>query len=148
MYDVLPSPTNLATWRLTEESNCVLCGKPANLEHILSACSEFLKDGRYTWRHDKVLAVLADTLERYVKTPRATKGGLKFVNFVKEGETGPRAGVEGNGLLGTATDWKMRVDGVPIRNSSNEQEARYCHLVGENKAGSATGTDCTLGREN
>ena len=44
-----------------------------------------------------------------VKKPRATKGGLKFVNFVKEGETGPRAGVEGNGLLGTATVWKMRV---------------------------------------
>ena len=38
-------------------------------------------------------------------------------------------------------------NGVPIRNSSNEQEARYCHLVGENKAGSATGTDCTMGRE-
>ncbi|XP_078312867.1 uncharacterized protein LOC144619291 [Crassostrea virginica] len=57
-----------------------------------------------------VLAVLADTLERNVKKLRATKRGLKFVNFVKEGETGPRAGVEGNGLLGTATDWKMRVD--------------------------------------
>ena len=69
-----------------------------------------MKDGRYTWRHDKVLAVLADTLERNVKKLRETKGGLKFVNFVKEGETGPRAGVEGNGLLGTATDWKMRVD--------------------------------------
>ena len=45
-----------------------------------------------------------------MKKLRETKGGLKFVNFVKEGETGPRAGVEGNGLLGTATDWKMRVD--------------------------------------
>ena len=61
-YDVLPSPTSLATWGLSED--CVLCGKPANLEHILSACSESLKDGRYTWRHDKVLAVLDDNLER------------------------------------------------------------------------------------
>nr|XP_022314167.1 uncharacterized protein LOC111118822 [Crassostrea virginica] len=110
VYDVLPSPTNLATWGLSDDPNCVLCGKPANLEHILSACSESLKDGRYTWRHDKVLAVLADTLERNLKKPRTTKGGLKFVNFVKEGETGPRAGVEGKGLLGTPTDWKMRVD--------------------------------------
>ena len=69
-----------------------------------------MKHERYTRRHDKVLAVLADTLERNVKKPRTTKGGLKFVNFVKEGETGPRAGVEGKGLLGTSTDWKMRVD--------------------------------------
>ena len=104
MYGVLPSPTNLVTWGLSENSNCVLCEKPADLEQILLACSESLKDGRYTWRHDKVLAVSADTLERNVKKPRATKGGLKFVNFVKEGETGPRAGVERNGLLGTATD--------------------------------------------
>ena len=41
-----------------------------------------------------------------------TKGneGRQFVNFVKEGEIGPRAGVEENGLLRTATNWKMRVD--------------------------------------
>ena len=31
---------------------------------------------------------------------------MKFGNFVKEDEIGPRAVVEGNGLLGTATDWK------------------------------------------
>ena len=77
VYDVLQSPTNLATWGLSEDSNCVLCGKPANLEHLLSVCSESLKDGRYTWRHNKVLAVLADTLERNVKKQRATKGRLE-----------------------------------------------------------------------
>ena len=54
--------------------------------------------------------MLADTLERNVKKPRATKAGLKFVNFVKKGEPGSRAGFHGNGLLGTATGWKMRVD--------------------------------------
>ena len=59
VYDVLLSPTNLATWGLSEDPNC---GKPANLEHILSARSESLKDGRYTWMHEKVLAVLDDTL--------------------------------------------------------------------------------------
>ena len=69
-----------------------------------------MKDGRYTWRHDKVLAVLADTLERNVKKPKKKKESLKFVNFVKEGETGHRAGVEGSGLLGTATDWQISVD--------------------------------------
>ena len=76
-----------------------------------------------------------------MRKPRATKGGLKLVNFVKESETGPRAGVEGNGLLGTETDRKMKVDLKQRMEFPSEIEARYCHLVGENKAGSATGTD-------
>ncbi|XP_071170940.1 uncharacterized protein [Mytilus edulis] len=109
VYDVLPSPTNLATWGLIDDPKCVLCGKPANLEHILSSCSSALKDGRYTWRHDKVLGTLADTLERNIKKPRKNKEGLTFVNFVKEGEKGQKK-VEGSGLLVTATDWQMLVD--------------------------------------
>ena len=58
-----------------------------------------------------------------------TKGneGRLFVNFVKEGEIGPRAGVEENGLLRTATDWKMwlwrrRAD---KRKTSNERSAKW-----------------------
>ncbi|XP_071153477.1 uncharacterized protein [Mytilus edulis] len=110
VYDVLPSPTNLATWGLIDDPKCVLCGKPAILEHILSSCSSSLKDGRYTWRHDKVLGTLADTLERNIKKPRKNKEGLTFVNFVKEGEKGQKKKVEGSGLLVTATDWQMLVD--------------------------------------
>ena len=34
VYDVLPIPTNLKTWGLTEDPMCTLCQKPANLEHI------------------------------------------------------------------------------------------------------------------
>ena len=39
VYDVLPTPTNLATWGMTDDPKCKLCGRPANLEHILSSCS-------------------------------------------------------------------------------------------------------------
>ena len=85
---------------------------------------------------------MADALERNVRKPRATKGGLKLVNFVKESETGPRAGVEGNGLLGTATDRKMRVDlkqrmefpseiavtnKMPILSSGRRKQSRQCY---------------------
>ncbi|XP_061185889.1 uncharacterized protein LOC133193994 [Saccostrea echinata] len=110
VYDVLPSPTNLVTWGVTDDPKCALCSKSANLEHILSACSQALKDGRYTWRHDKVLASIADTLEKSIKKPRKNREGLRFVNFVKEGEKGHKVSVEGSGLLGTATDWQMRED--------------------------------------
>ncbi|CAC5407387.1 unnamed protein product [Mytilus coruscus] len=110
VYDVLPSPTNLATLGLIDDPKCILCSKPANLEHILSSCSSTLKDGRYTWRHDMVLGTLADTLERNFRKPRKNKEGLTFVNFVKEGEKGQKKSVEGSGILGTATDWQMLVD--------------------------------------
>ena len=103
MYDVLPSPTNLATWGLSE-----LCfmWKASKLRAYTISLLRVLQ----RWRLDKVVVVFAATLERNVEKPRAAKGGLKFVNFVKEGETGPRAGVEGNGLLGTATYWNDRKD--------------------------------------
>ena len=38
VYDVLPTPTNLKTWGLTEDPMCTFCQKPANIEHILSSC--------------------------------------------------------------------------------------------------------------
>ncbi|XP_033758242.1 uncharacterized protein LOC117340592 [Pecten maximus] len=69
-----------------------------------------LWNGRYTWRHDKVLSVLADTLERSRKKPRKKKRSLRFVNFVKAGEQTTRSTVEGSGLLGTAGEWQMRAD--------------------------------------
>ncbi len=63
VYDVLPSPTNLCTWGLTEDPACKLCQKPANLQHVLSSCKVALADGRYTWRHDQVLKVIAAKLD-------------------------------------------------------------------------------------
>ena len=82
----------------------------ASLEHILSSCSVALTDGRYTWQHDNVLSVLADTLERARKKPKRDKGGLRFVNFVRAGEQSTGGRVEGTGLLGTAGDWQLQAD--------------------------------------
>ena len=70
-----------------------------------------MKDGRYTWRYDRVLPTscvgrdLGNT-----KKPGKKSEGLKLVDFVKEGEKGQKAGVEERRLLGTLTDWQMRVD--------------------------------------
>jgi hypothetical protein len=51
-----------------------------------------LKNGRYTWRHYKVLPVFANTLEKNRRRPRGDKGGLtlKIVHFVRAGETSSR----------------------------------------------------------
>lgn len=74
LYDVLPSPTNLVVWGLSEDPACKLCNKPANLEHVLSSCSQSLANGRYRWRHDKVLTEIAECLEIEIKSKRRNKG--------------------------------------------------------------------------
>jgi len=63
-YDTLPSPANLHTWGLREHTSCHLCGGRGTTAHILSGCKTALQQGRYRWRHDQVLAVLADSLEK------------------------------------------------------------------------------------
>ena len=47
VYDILPTPTNLCMWKLSEDPLCKLCGKRATLEHVLSACSKALVNWRY-----------------------------------------------------------------------------------------------------
>ncbi|XP_060584572.1 uncharacterized protein LOC132740645 [Ruditapes philippinarum] len=64
VYDVLPTPGNLHRWKLIDDPSCTLCGKRGTLEHVLISCSIALSQGRYRWRHDRVLRQLADTIER------------------------------------------------------------------------------------
>ena len=59
VYDVLPTPSNLHTWGMVESPSCKLCGRTANLEHILSSCHSSLADGKFRWCHDQILAQLA-----------------------------------------------------------------------------------------
>ena len=64
VYDIWPTPTNLCTWKMSDDPLCKLCGKKATLEQILSFCSRALADGGYTWRHNQVLEVLAIGLDK------------------------------------------------------------------------------------
>lgn len=109
VYDVLPSPTNLCTWGTTTDLNCKLCQRPANLEHILSSCRVALKDGRYTWRHDQVLRVIAGALEVARKQDRQVQGKLRFINFCRAGDKRTTSRQD-HGILSTAGDWKMEAD--------------------------------------
>ncbi|KAI8522143.1 hypothetical protein Bbelb_018970 [Branchiostoma belcheri] len=63
VYDLLPTPVNKKRWGMQEEESCGLCGKRGTLSHILSGCKVALSQGRYRWRHDRVLRVLAAVLE-------------------------------------------------------------------------------------
>lgn len=64
VYDTLPTPANLHKWGMREDPLCKLCGERGTMAPILSGCKTALTQGRYRWRHDKVLMTLANTLEQ------------------------------------------------------------------------------------
>ena len=59
VYDLLPSNANLVRWGKKEDPTCPLCQGRQTTEHVLSSCKIALSQGRYTWRHNKVLQELA-----------------------------------------------------------------------------------------
>ncbi|XP_078589523.1 uncharacterized protein LOC144869891 [Branchiostoma floridae x Branchiostoma japonicum] len=115
VYDLLPTPANLKRWGKESEEKCVLCGKRGTLSHLLTGCAIALGQGRYRWRHDRVLRVLAAALEeKRAQMSGRKQRGLRFVDFVKEGGKGQRRGKrapdEGLGILPSAGDWVLQVD--------------------------------------
>ena len=59
VYDLLPSNANLVRWGKKEDPTCPLCHGRQTKEHVLSSCKIALSQGRYTWRHNRVLQELA-----------------------------------------------------------------------------------------
>ncbi|XP_019639899.1 PREDICTED: uncharacterized protein LOC109481744 [Branchiostoma belcheri] len=114
VYDLLPTPVNLKRWGKEKEEKCQLCERRGTLSHVLSSCPIALGQGRYRWRHDQVLRVLACTLEEERTKKRGkNRKGPKFIGFVREGEGEKRkTGTKDRerGILPTASDWNLRVD--------------------------------------
>jgi hypothetical protein len=77
LTDTLPTPQQLLKWkgkdyrsgRTVVDDHCQMCLKDrGTLGHILSSCPVALSTeggSRYTWRHDKVLTLLADTTRKW-----------------------------------------------------------------------------------
>ncbi|XP_045167230.2 uncharacterized protein LOC123530520 [Mercenaria mercenaria] len=109
VYDLLPSPSNLHRWGLQDNPICPLRDKVGTMEHVLSACSTSLTQGRYRWRHDCVLGELADTLERE-RTKKREKQSPQIIQFVKEGQTAPKKKAATTSLIDESDKWEMAVD--------------------------------------
>ena len=73
----LNTPDNLKRWGIRKTDKCGLCGQRSNLEHILNWCPVALKEGRFLWRHNSVLNLMAklikagksESLEMYADLP-------------------------------------------------------------------------------
>lgn len=110
VYDVLPSPSNLFCWGKVETPACPLCQGRGSLEHILSSCPKALGDGRYRWRHDQVLKVIAESISAAIVQSKCLQPPTRVISFVKAGEQPPPRTKVQAGLLGTARDWQLNVD--------------------------------------
>ena len=112
VYDILPTPANKNRWYKTEEK-CLLCGGEGTLTHILSGCKVALCQGRYKWRHDKVLRELASAVQAKVTENSSKVENRKTrIKFVKEGQKVERSlqEEENYSYLTAAKDWKVTVD--------------------------------------
>ena len=47
IQDTLPHKANLKRWRISDNSDCPLCGKYQTVQHVLNNCSKALVDKRY-----------------------------------------------------------------------------------------------------
>ena len=111
VYDLLPTPSNKNRWFGTEET-CKLCGGNGTLAHILAGCKVALAQGRYKWRHDQILRLIAHAVDTkrmsHNKQPRTEE---KKIQFVKEGEKKtPMQKRLPCSYLDGANDWKLMVD--------------------------------------
>ena len=112
VYDLLPTPANKNRWFNTEE-RCLLCGNNATLAHILSGCKIALSQGRYKWRHDKVLKEIAKAVQTKVnENANKNENKKNRIQFVKEGQkvTKTNQDEENYSYLTAAKDWKVNVD--------------------------------------
>ena len=57
--NTLNTPDNLRRWGIKKLANCSLCGNHCTLLHILNYCKISLDQGRYDWRHDSIVKLLA-----------------------------------------------------------------------------------------
>ena len=61
--NTLPTRKNLLKWGISSTSECSFCLEPESLLHVVAGCKSYLNQGRFTWRHDSVLSIIASTLK-------------------------------------------------------------------------------------
>ena len=67
LNNTLATRKNLTKWAIYHSSACFFRLKTETLQHIVSSCTTYLEEGRYTWRHNSLLLHLAKTLSSLSK---------------------------------------------------------------------------------
>ena len=61
LKNTLATRKNLSKWAISQSYACSFCLKTETLQHVVSSCTTYLEEGRYTWRHSSVPLYLANT---------------------------------------------------------------------------------------
>jgi len=64
----LPTNSNLHRWGKTPSDSCPACAAPETENHVLSNCEAAAQQGRYTWRHNAVLKMLATHIQTHLSS--------------------------------------------------------------------------------
>ena len=70
----LSTRNNLKKWNFAQSSECSFCHLPETLLHVVAGCKSYLEEGRYTWRHNSALQILANYF-------RASPGASLYVDL-------------------------------------------------------------------
>lgn len=119
--NTMPTPDLLHLMKISESAKCGLCGADqCTLFHILSNCNKSLKDKRYSWRHDSVLATVLQLIVPKLIQHNSTSPSPTFVPiaFVKKGTAqhhvskhrSPANQKNTKSLLDAARDWQLLID--------------------------------------
>ena len=121
VYGTVITPASKSKWDESEDGNCKLCEtNRGTIQHILSGCPVSLQQGRYTWRHDKVLKQIFEQVSYHIKNrvnnpKRSTRANDISINFVASGKDSlsslRKAKNFGNmGIVTAAKDWIVIAD--------------------------------------
>ena len=119
VYGTLMTPALVAKWSEDEDGQCKLCEeRTGTVQHILSGCNVALRQGRYRWRHDKVLKQISDQVsfhcERRVNTRLNRPDSRCEIEFVPAGrrvrKEETKRGNQSFGILTGARDWVVLTD--------------------------------------
>ena len=94
-YDTLPSPANLVRWKIAKDDMCACGNNKGTLKHILTSCpwglNKPIGSGRYLWRHNQVLELIVEALEKRFAEMAQNNSPLREIvrariPFVRQGQ--------------------------------------------------------------
>ena len=92
VYGTVITPAMKSNWDADEDGNCKLCeASHGTIQHSLSGCPVSLQQGRYTWRHDKVLKQIYEQVSYHVNQrvnnpKRSIRSKDSNIDFVASGK--------------------------------------------------------------
>ena len=109
-YDILATPVNLKLVGLSISNLRKICGKIANLKHVLTGCQYSLRN--YTRRHNEILGIIALIAKMCCETTNKISCIKANKQFVKEGNASktPHRNRHKPTLLDGCTDWRVIAD--------------------------------------